>query len=178
MPFNDADAVRRVFEEFSGQIAGMILEPCMTNLGLTLPEPGYLAALKEICHANGAYLAFDEVKTGATVAWGGAIEAFGVTPDIASFAKAIGGGLPCGAIGGVEELMGLVVLRGDLEQVGTFNGNPLTMAAGRAATHRGAHEGRLHAVRRAPRHPSLRRAGDHRRTACRPGSRRSARRAG
>jgi glutamate-1-semialdehyde 2,1-aminomutase len=130
--FNDAESVRRVFDEFPGQIAGMILEPCMTNLGLTLPEPGYLQAIKELCHANGAYLAFDEVKTGATVAWGGAIEAFGVTPDLACFAKAVGGGLPCGAIGGGEELMGLVV-RGKVEQVGTFNGNPLTMAAARAS---------------------------------------------
>jgi glutamate-1-semialdehyde 2,1-aminomutase len=132
VPFNDAEAVRRVFAEFAGRIAGMILEPCMTNLGLTLPADGYLEAIKDICHANGAYLAFDEVKTGATVAWGGAVEAFGVMPDVACFAKAIGGGLPCGAIGGVEELMGLVV-RGQVEQVGTFNGNPLTMAASRAA---------------------------------------------
>ncbi|HZD17500.1 MAG TPA: aspartate aminotransferase family protein [Actinomycetota bacterium] len=132
VPFNDAEAVKRVFAEFPGQIAGMIVEPCMTNLGVTLPEPGYLAAIKDTCHANGAFLAFDEVKTGATIAWGGAIEAFGVTPDLACFAKAIGGGLPCGAIGGVEEVMGLVV-RGKVEQVGTFNGNPLTMAASRAA---------------------------------------------
>ena len=132
MPFNDADAVRRVFEAFPGRIAGMIVEPCMTNLGVTLPEPGYLQAIKDICHANDAYLAFDEVKTGATVAWGGAIEAFGVTPDLVCMAKAIGGGLPCGAIGGIEEIMGLVV-RGRVEQVGTFNGNPLTMAAARAA---------------------------------------------
>jgi glutamate-1-semialdehyde 2,1-aminomutase len=132
VPFNDAEAVKRVFEEFPDRIAGMIVEPCMTNLGVTLPEPGYLDAIKEVCHANGAYLAFDEVKTGATVAWGGAIEAFGVTPDLACYAKAIGGGLPCGAIGGIEELMGLVV-RHKVEQVGTFNGNPLTMAASRAA---------------------------------------------
>jgi glutamate-1-semialdehyde 2,1-aminomutase len=132
VPYNDAEAVKRVFEEFPDRIAGMIIEPCMTNLGVTLPEPGYLEAIKEICHANGAYLAFDEVKTGATIAWGGAIEAFGVTPDLACFAKAIGGGLPCGAIGGVEELMGLVV-RHKVEQVGTFNGNPLTLAASRAA---------------------------------------------
>src|SRR5439155_4514595 len=81
---------------------------------------------------HAAYLADDEVKTGATVAWGGSIEAFGVTPDLVCFAKAIGGGLPCGAIGGVEELMGLVV-KHQVEQVGTFNGNPLTMAASRAA---------------------------------------------
>jgi glutamate-1-semialdehyde 2,1-aminomutase len=132
VPFNDADALKGVFEEFPDQIAGMIIEPCMTNLGVTLPDPGYLEAIKETCHANGAYLAFDEVKTGCTLAWGGAIEAFGVTPDLACFAKAIGGGLPCGAIGGVEELMDLVV-RGKVDQVGTFNGNPLTMAASRAA---------------------------------------------
>ena len=132
VPFNDVGAVRRVFEEFPGRIAGMIIEACMTNLGITLPEPGYLQAIKEICHEHGAHLTFDEVKTGATVAWGGAIEAFGVTPDLACYAKAIGGGLPCGAIGGIEELMGLLV-RGQLDQVGTFNGNPLTMAAAKAA---------------------------------------------
>ena len=132
VPFNDADAVRRRFEEFPGRIAGMIVEPCMTNLGLTLPVPGYLQAIKDVCHEHGAFLAFDEVKTGATLAYGGAVEAFGVTPDLVCFAKAIGGGLPCGAIGGVEELMGLVV-KHQVEQVGTFNGNPLTMAASRAA---------------------------------------------
>ncbi len=132
VPFNDAEAVRRVFGEFPGKIAGMITEPCMTNLGLTLPEAGYLQAIKDICHENGAYLAFDEVKTGATIAWGGGIEAFGVTPDLVCYAKALGGGLPCGAIGGVEELMGLVE-RGKVDQVGTFNGNPLTLAASRAA---------------------------------------------
>ena len=132
VPFNDPTALARLFEELPGRIAGMIVEPCMTNLGVTLPEPGYLQAIKDLCHANGAYLAFDEVKTGATIAWGGAVEAFGVTPDLLCMAKAIGGGLPCGAIGGTEELMGLVV-RGKVDQVGTFNGNPLTMAASRAA---------------------------------------------
>ncbi|OFW79370.1 MAG: glutamate-1-semialdehyde 2,1-aminomutase, partial [Actinobacteria bacterium RBG_19FT_COMBO_70_19] len=132
VPFNDPEGVKRIFEEFPDQIAGMIIEPCMTNLGVTLPEPGYLASIKETCHANGAFLAFDEVKTGAAIAWGGAIEAFGVTPDLVCFAKAIGGGLPCGAIGGVEEIMNLVE-RGKVDQVGTFNGNPLTLAASRAA---------------------------------------------
>jgi glutamate-1-semialdehyde 2,1-aminomutase len=130
--YNDVESVDRIFEEFPDRVAGMIVEAGVTNLGLLLPDPGYLQAIKDLCHANGAYLAFDEVKTGATLAWGGAIEAFGVTPDIACYAKAIGGGLPCGAIGGGEELMGLVV-RGKVEQVGTFNGNPLTMAASRAA---------------------------------------------
>ena len=128
VPFNDAAEARRAFEEHPGEIAGMIVEPAMTNCGLVLPDPGYLAELKEICHANGALLAFDEVKTGCTLAWGGAVEAFGVVPDLICLAKAIGGGLPCGAIGGTEEAMGMIV-RGELEQVGTFNGNPLTMAA-------------------------------------------------
>ncbi|HEX9123517.1 MAG TPA: aspartate aminotransferase family protein [Actinomycetota bacterium] len=128
VPFNDAEAVRRAFEDHPGQIAGMIVEPAMSNCGLVLPDPGYLQALKDACHANGALLAFDEVKTGCTLAWGGAVEAFGVVPDVVCLAKAIGAGLPCGAIGGTEEAMGMIV-RGELEQVGTFNGNPLTMAA-------------------------------------------------
>lgn len=128
VPFNDASAARRAFEEHPGEIAGMIVEPAMSNCGLVLPDPGYLAELKEICHANSALLAFDEVKTGCTLAWGGAVEAFGLVPDLVCLAKAIGGGLPCGAIGGTEAAMGMVV-RGELEQVGTFNGNPLTMAA-------------------------------------------------
>jgi len=128
VPFNDAAAARRVFEEHEGRVAGMIVEPAMTNCGLVLPDEGYLAELKEICHAHGALLAFDEVKTGCTLAWGGAVEAFGVVPDLVCLAKAIGAGLPCGAIGGTEEAMGMIV-RGELDQVGTFNGNPLTMAA-------------------------------------------------
>jgi glutamate-1-semialdehyde 2,1-aminomutase len=128
VPFNDAAAAERAFEEHPGEIAGMIVEPAMTNCGLVLPDPGYLQALKDLCHRSGAYLAFDEVKTGCTVSWGGAVEAFGVVPDLVCLAKAIGGGLPCGAIGGTEDAMGMVV-RGELEQVGTFNGNPLTMAA-------------------------------------------------
>ena len=132
VPFNDAEAAERAFAANEGRIAGMIVEPAMTNMGLVLPEPGYLGRLKEIAHAHGAYLAFDEVKTGATLAWGGAIEAFGVVPDLVCFAKATGGGLPIGAIGGVPEIMELVE-RGRVDQVGTFNGNPLTMAAARAA---------------------------------------------
>jgi glutamate-1-semialdehyde 2,1-aminomutase len=128
VPFNDADAAARVFAERGSEIAGMIVEPVMTNCGVVLPDPGYLQRLKEICHAHGAMFAFDEVKTGFTVAWGGAIEAFGVQPDLVAYAKALGAGLPCGAIGGTQDAMGMI-LRGELEQVGTFNGNPLTMAA-------------------------------------------------
>jgi glutamate-1-semialdehyde 2,1-aminomutase len=131
VPFNDAAAAERAFQEHEGHIAGMIVEPVMTNCGVVLPDPGYLAALKEICHRNGALFAFDEVKTGFTVARGGAVEAFGVVPDLVCLAKALGGGLPCGAIGGTEEAMSMI-LSGELEQVGTFNGNPLTMAAAKA----------------------------------------------
>jgi glutamate-1-semialdehyde 2,1-aminomutase len=106
----------------------MIVEPIMTNCGVVLPDDGYLQRLKDLCHAEGAMFAYDEVKTGFTVAWGGAVEAFGVQPDLVAFAKAMGAGLPCGAIGGTEDAMRMVI-DGDLEQVGTFNGNPLTMAA-------------------------------------------------
>jgi glutamate-1-semialdehyde 2,1-aminomutase len=128
VPFNDVAVAELAFEEHSGEIAGMIVEPAMTNCGLVLPDPGYLQALMDLCHRHGAYLAFDEVKTGCTLSYGGAVEAFGVVPDLICLAKAIGGGLPCGAIGGTEDAMGMV-MRGELEQVGTFNGNPLTMAA-------------------------------------------------
>ena len=109
----------------------MIVEPAMTNCGLVLPDPGYLAGLKELCHADGALFVFDEVKTGFTLAWGGAVEAFEVVPDLVCLAKALGAGLPCGAIGGTEDAMGMVI-RGELDQQGTFNGNPLTMAAAKA----------------------------------------------
>src|SRR4029453_13141809 len=104
----------------------------MMNCGVILPEPGYLQGLKDLLHERSAFLAFDEVKTGATIAYGGAVEAFGVTPDIVTLAKAIGGGLPSGAIGATEELFAPVV-NGELDMAGTFNGNPLTMAASRAA---------------------------------------------
>jgi glutamate-1-semialdehyde 2,1-aminomutase len=131
VPFNDADSVERAFQEHEGAIAGMMIEPVMTNCGVVLPDAGYLQAVKDACHRHGALLAFDEVKTGFTVARGGAVEAFDVVPDLVCLAKALGGGLPCGAIGGTEEAMQMVI-DGRLEQVGTFNGNPLTMAAGRA----------------------------------------------
>jgi glutamate-1-semialdehyde 2,1-aminomutase len=131
VPFNDLAEAERAFAEHEGQIAGMIVEPAMMNCGVVLPQPGYLQGLLELCHRNGAYLAFDEVKTGATLAYGGAVEVFGVQPDIVCLAKAIGGGVPCGAIGATTELFG-PVLRGDHDIAGTFNGNPLTMAASRA----------------------------------------------
>ncbi len=131
VPFNDLNEVRRALEENEGKVAGMIIEPAMMNCGVILPEPGYLQGLKELLHAHGAYLAFDEVKTGGTIAYGGAVEAFGVTPDIICLAKAIGGGTPCGAIGATRELY-RPVLEDEYDMAGTFNGNPLTMAASKA----------------------------------------------
>ena len=131
VPFNDLDEVRRALEENEGTVAGMIIEPAMMNCGVILPDPGYLEGLKDLLHRHGAYLAFDEVKTGATIAYGGAVEAFGVTPDIVCLAKAIGGGLPCGAIGATRELY-RPVLEDEYDMAGTFNGNPLTMAASKA----------------------------------------------
>src|SRR5688500_9591587 len=109
----------------------MFVEPAMMNCGVILPDAVYLQGLNDLCHRHGAYLTFDEVKTGATVAYGGATEAFGVTPDIVCLAKAIGGGVPCGAIGATEELF-RPVIDDEYDMAGTFNGNPLSMAASRA----------------------------------------------
>ncbi len=132
VPFNDLDEVRRALAEHEGNVAGMIVEPAMMNCGVIFPEPGYLQGLKDLLHEHGAYLAFDEVKTGITLAYGGAAEVFGVTPDILCLAKAIGGGLPCGAIGATRELYQQVI-DGVYDMAGTYNGNPLTMAASRIA---------------------------------------------
>jgi glutamate-1-semialdehyde 2,1-aminomutase len=129
--FNDLAGVERVLAEHPGQIAGMLLEPIMMNAGIITPEPGYLQGLKDLLHAHGALLTFDEVKTGLTAGPGGAIGYTGVTPDIVCLAKAIGGGIAAAAIGGTAEVMAHVA-NGDYEQVGTFNGNPLAMAACRA----------------------------------------------
>jgi len=129
--FNSVDSVRRLLEENPGQVAGMIIEPIMMNAGIILPVDGYLAGLKEVLHEHGALLTFDEVKTGLTVGPGGATAAFGTTPDIVCLAKAIGGGLCFGAVGGTQAVMSYVA-NGIYNMVGTFNGNPLSVAAGRA----------------------------------------------
>ena len=131
VPYNDLDALEKVFAEHPGEIAGMILEPIMMNAGVIAPEQGYLEGVREVVHAHGALLAFDEVKCGVTTSYGGATGYLGVRPDMVCLAKAMGGGVPCGAIGGTEEVMGRIA-DGTYEQVGTFNGNPLTMAAARA----------------------------------------------
>ncbi|CAN5729832.1 aspartate aminotransferase family protein [soil metagenome] len=130
-PFNDLDAMERLFEANRGAVAGVIIEPIMMNAGIIPPEPGYLEGLRALTRSHGALLAFDEVKSGLTVAPGGVVELTGVAPDIVCLAKAMGGGLCCGAIGGSQAVMGKIA-DSTYEQVGTFNGNPLTMAAARA----------------------------------------------
>ncbi|MGV9824218.1 MULTISPECIES: aspartate aminotransferase family protein [unclassified Gordonia (in: high G+C Gram-positive bacteria)] len=131
VPFNDVAAVQRVFDENPGRIAGMIVEPVMMNAGIIPPADGYLSGVREVLHAHGAYLTFDEVKTGFTTGPGGVTRRYGVAPDIVCLAKALGGGLPVAAIGGTAEAMSAIVDE-RYEQVGTFNGNPLAMAATRA----------------------------------------------
>jgi glutamate-1-semialdehyde 2,1-aminomutase len=135
VPFNDADAMERRIErlEAEGRLpACVIMEAAMMNLGVVLPDPGYLEAVREITRRHGIVLIFDEVKTGLTIAAGGATERFGVKPDLVTLAKALGGGLPTGAIGGTDEAMSAVE-DGSVYQVGTYNGNPLVMAAARAS---------------------------------------------
>jgi glutamate-1-semialdehyde 2,1-aminomutase len=131
IPFNDADALERVLIELEGEVAGVILEPAMMNINIVPPDPGYLERVRELASIHGIVLIFDEVKTGAAVAAGGATELFGVMPDVVCLAKAICGGLPGGAIGMTEPL-GALVADGRVRQQGTFNGNPLAMAAARA----------------------------------------------
>jgi glutamate-1-semialdehyde 2,1-aminomutase len=135
VPFNDAGAMERRIEslvEEGRPPACVIMEPAMMNLGVVLPEPGYLEAVRELTRRLGVLLIFDEVKTGLCIAAGGATERFGVVPDIVTLAKALGGGLSTGAIGGTDEAFE-VVESGTVYQVGTFNGNPLAMAAARAS---------------------------------------------
>jgi glutamate-1-semialdehyde 2,1-aminomutase len=134
VPFNDAGAMERRIEQLAAEDrlpACLIMEPAMMNLGVVLPEPGYLEAVRELTGRHGIVLIFDEVKTGLTIAAGGAVERFGVVPDLVTLSKALGAGLPCGAIGGSEEVMACVE-DGRVFQVGTYNGNPLSMAAARA----------------------------------------------
>ncbi len=130
VPFNDLAALEKAFDAHPKQVAAVIVEPAMMNVGIVLPDPGYLDKVKEMAHRHGALLIFDEVKTGVTIAPGGATERFDLTPDLIALAKAIGGGLPCGAVGGRDDVMGVIEDK-RVAQMGTFNGNPLTMAASR-----------------------------------------------
>ncbi len=131
VPFNDADALESVLGKLEGQVAGLIMEPAMMNINIIPPVDGYLERVRELCTQHGVKLIFDEVKTGATIARGGATERFGVMPDIVTLAKATCGGYPGGAIGMTAEL-GEAIADDTVVQYGTFNGNPLVMAAAEA----------------------------------------------
>ena len=131
-PYNDVEAVKAIFAANKNEIAGIIVEPVPGNAGLYLPQPGYLEFLREITAANGALLIFDEVMTGFRLAKGGAQERFGITPDLSTFGKVIGGGLPVGAFGGRAEIMDYLAPLGPVYQAGTLSGNPIAMAAGLA----------------------------------------------
>ena len=132
VPFNDAAAVRAAFEHNPGEIAAVIVEPYVGNMGLVLPLPGFLHALRTLTRENGALLIFDEVMTGFRVAYGGVQAREGVLPDLTTLGKVIGGGLPVGAFGGSAEIMDRLTPDGDVFQAGTLSGNPIAMAAGLA----------------------------------------------
>lgn len=131
-PFNDLTAVEAVLTANPRQVAAIIVEPVPGNMGVVLPEPGFLAGLRRLATSHGALLIFDEVITGFRVGWGGAQGHFGVTPDLTCLGKIIGGGLPVGAYGGRRDVMALMAPSGPVYQAGTLSGNPLAVAAGLA----------------------------------------------
>ncbi len=146
VPFNNIAALERVLDANKGEVAAFITEPVMENIGICPPEPGYLEAVRELTERHGTILIFDEVKTGITAGHGGATRRFGVQPDLVCLAKSIGGGLPIGAFGGRAEVMETIT-QGSVLHLGTYNGNPLVMAAARAVlrdicTPRGGRRGR------------------------------------
>ena len=129
-PYNDLEAVKALFKENPDEIAGVILEPVVGNAGFIAPDAGFLEGLREITQEHGALLVFDEVMTGFRIAYGGAQEKFGITPDLTTLGKIIGGGLPVGAYGGRQDIMSMVAPAGPVYQAGTLSGNPLAMTAG------------------------------------------------
>ncbi len=129
-PYNDLEAVKALFAENPDQIAGVILEPVVGNAGFIPPDAGFLEGLRMITQENGALLVCDEVMTGFRIAYGGAQEKFGITPDLTTLGKIIGGGLPVGAYGGRRDIMSMVAPAGPMYQAGTLSGNPLAMTAG------------------------------------------------
>ncbi|GAB3218335.1 glutamate-1-semialdehyde 2,1-aminomutase [Algoriphagus aestuariicola] len=129
-PYNDLQAIENLVVANDGEIAALILEPVPGNMGLCLPDPGYLQGLRDICTREGIVLIFDEVMTGFRLAKGGAQELFGVIPDMTTMGKIIGGGMPVGAYGGKKEIMEFVSPAGPVYQAGTLSGNPIAMAAG------------------------------------------------
>jgi len=129
IPYNRPEALERVLA--NGDVAAFIVEPVMENIGICMPQPGYLQAVREITRKYGTMLIFDEVKTGITAGWSGATGAVGVQPDLVALAKSIGGGLPLDAFGGSAECMDQIA-SGKVLHLGTYNGNPLCMAAAKA----------------------------------------------
>ena len=132
LPYNDFDAATALFEQMGADIAGLIIEPVVGNANCLPPREGYLQHLRELCTRHGALLIFDEVMTGFRVALGGAQARYGVTPDLSTFGKIIGGGMPVGAYGGRRDLMERIAPAGPIYQAGTLSGNPVAMAAGLA----------------------------------------------
>jgi glutamate-1-semialdehyde 2,1-aminomutase len=132
VPYNDLTSVERVLSENVNQVAALILEPVVGNMGCVLPQPGYLQGLRKLCDHHNVVLIFDEVMTGFRLALGGAQEVFGVKPDMTTLGKIVGGGLPVGAYGGKKEIMSCVSPAGPVYQAGTLSGIPLAMAAGMA----------------------------------------------
>jgi glutamate-1-semialdehyde 2,1-aminomutase len=135
LPYNDLDAAKNLFAQCGEQIAGLIIEPIAGNMNCILPRAGYLAGLRDLCTQYGAVLIFDEVMTGFRVALGGAQQLYGITPDLTTFGKIIGGGMPVGAFGGRRAIMEKIAPSGPIYQAGTLSGNPVAMAAGLAMLH-------------------------------------------
>ena len=131
--YNDCDEAQLLFQKYGDSLAAVIIEPYPANVGLILPEKGYLQLLRQLCTQSGTLLIFDEVMTGFRVAFGGAQEIEGITPDLTALGKIIGGGLPVGALGGKAEIMDYLAPEGPVYQAGTLSGNPLAMAAGLSA---------------------------------------------
>jgi glutamate-1-semialdehyde 2,1-aminomutase len=132
LPYNDLDAARELFGRAGERIAGVIIEPVAGNMNCILPRAGYLQGLRDLCTKYGALLIFDEVMTGFRVALGGAQQLYGIAPDLSTFGKVIGGGMPVGAYGGRRDIMQQVAPSGPIYQAGTLSGNPVAMAAGLA----------------------------------------------
>lgn len=133
IPFNDVEAARALFEKRGSEIAAIIVEPVMANVGPIAPEKGYLELLRKLTADHGALLVFDEIVTGFRVGLGGAQEAYDLTPDLTTLGKVLGGGLPLGLLGGKREILERLAPLGPVYQAGTFSGNPLSLAAGIAA---------------------------------------------
>ena len=128
--YNDKESIKRLFDENKGEIACVIVEPVAANMGVVLPKEGFLEYLREITKANNALLIFDEVITGFRISLGGAQEYYGVTPDLTTLGKIVGGGMPLAAYGGSKEIMSIVAPSGDVYQAGTLSGNPIAVTAG------------------------------------------------